>query len=224
MLPTALVALFGAGLASFVAPCVLPLVPVYLGMVTGEVGRASPRRALPATVVFVAGFGGVFVVVGSVAGAVGSTLGDARGPVVRVGGVLLVGFGLVMAGVGGRGLQRSVRLRAALPIGAVVRPLVLGVVFGVAWTPCVGPLLGAALVAAAGTGSAWRGGVALGAYAAGLGTPFLLASAGLSWTPALHRTLRRCSPALARVGAAFLVLLGILVASGHLGEVVALRP
>ena len=165
---TALVALFGAGLASVLAPCVLPLVPVYLGMVTGEVASERPDRALRATAVFVVGFGGVFVAVGTAAGAVGASLGDSRGPVARIGGVLMIGFGLVMAGVGGRWSQRATRLRLALPAGAVARPLVLGVVFGTAWTPCVGPLLGTALVAAAGTASPWRGAAALSAYAAGL--------------------------------------------------------
>lgn len=218
---TALVALFGAGLASFLAPCVLPVVPVYLGMVTGEVASERPDRALRATAVFVVGFGGVFVAVGTAAGAVGASLGDSRGPVARIGGVLMIGFGLVMAGVGGRWSQRATRLRLALPAGAVARPLVLGVVFGTAWTPCVGPLLGTALVAAAGTASPWRGAAALSAYAAGLGAPFLLASAGLAWTPALHRFLRRVSPVLARAGAVFLVMIGIVVASGRLGEVVA---
>lgn len=218
----ALVALFGAGVVSFAAPCVLPLVPVFLGLVTGEVAGGRPQRALPATALFVAGFGGVFVAVGAGGGALGAELGDSRGVATRVGGALMVVFGLLLAGSGRRWARRTWRLRLRLPSGAVARPLVVGVVFGTAWTPCVGPLLGAALVAAAGTSSAWRGAAALGAYAAGLGAPFLFLAAGLSWVPVVHRGVRRASPVLHGLSAVFLVVAGLAALAGRLDRVLSL--
>ena len=229
---TTLLALFGAGLTSFLAPCVLPLVPGFLGALAGDGGAsalapatAGGRRVLPAPAaagLFVAGFTAVFVAVGTAAGAVGAAVGG--GPVQRAGGVVVVLFGLVLLGLPGP-LVRSWRPRIRLPAVGPLRPLVLGVVFGTAWTPCVGPLVGAALVVAGGTGSAWRGAAALAAYGAGLGAPFVALAAGLSWSPQLHRVLRRTGPVLARVAGAALVAAGVALALGRYDDLVsALRP
>ena len=233
---TTLLALFGAGLTSFLAPCVLPLVPGYLGALAGDgsasasasapaPSKAAGRRVLPAPAaagLFVTGFTAVFVAVGTAAGALGAAVGG--GPVQRAGGVVVVLFGLVLLGLPGP-LVRSWRPRVRLPAVGPLRPLVLGVVFGTAWTPCVGPLVGAALVVAGGTGSAWRGAAALAAYGAGLGAPFVALAAGLSWSPQLHRVLRRTGPVLARVAGAALVAAGVALALGRYDDLVsALRP
>ena len=248
---TVLVALFGAGLSSFLAPCVLPLVPGFLGALAGPAtvvagdpaapvpavagppdgptatpGAVPPTRGAlsptAAAALFVAGFTAVFVAVGTAAGAVGRLVGASATQ--RVGGVVVLAFGLVLVGLPGP-LVRSWRPSLPLPRAGVARPMVLGVVFGTAWTPCVGPLVGAALVVAGGTGSPWRGAAALAAYGAGLGAPFVAVAAGLSWSPRLHRAMRGAGPVAARIAGAALVLAGLALALGRYDDVIAaLRP
>ncbi len=213
---TDVIALFGAGVASFLAPCLVPLVPAYLGLIVGETTDArDTARAVPATLVFVLGFALVFATLGVAAGYVGSSLRGVQDVLQRVGGVIVVVLGLVLLGaVRGRLVQER-RLVKRLPaIGGPARPFVLGVAFGAAWSPCVGPLLGAALVVAAHGAQPVRGGVLLLAYAAGIGVPFLLASLGLAASPGAAARLRRAGPVLERVGGSLLVVLGVLLATG----------
>lgn len=250
------VALFGAGIASFLAPCVVPLVPAYLGMITSEAGAAvgavpvggagsarpggpagrgvavepaggseraagvavdkrGPARAVVATLLFVAGFAVVFSGLGVAAGLAGSSLQSFQDGIERVGGVLVALFGLAMLGVLRGPFARERRLITRLPSGGGrVRPVVVGVAFGAAWSPCVGPLLGAALVAAARTGDPLRGGVLLFAYACGIGVPFVAASLTLASAPGALDRLKRIGPRLERVAGVLLVVLGVLLATG----------
>lgn len=210
------VALFGAGVASFLAPCLVPLVPAYLGMIVGESGDSGDTAAaVPATLIFIAGFAAVFAGLGVAAGLIGSSLSSVQDALQRIGGVIVIVLGLVLLGaVRGRIVQER-RLITRLPnVGGSARPLVLGVAFGAAWSPCVGPLLGAALVVAAHGGEPVRGGLLLLAYAAGIGVPFLLASLGLAASPGLSARVRRIGPALERIGGVLLVVLGVLLATG----------
>ena len=212
----AYVALFGAGVASFLAPCIVPLVPAYLGLVVGEsVAARDTAKAVPATLVFIAGFALVFAGLGTAAGTLGSSLAPLQDALERVGGVIVLGLGLVLLGVlRGRWLQER-RLVHRLPTGGgPLRPLVLGIAFGAAWSPCVGPLLGAALLVAARSEDPARGALLLTAYAAGIGVPFLLASLGLASSPGISERLRRVGPRLERVAGGLLVVLGALLASG----------
>jgi cytochrome c-type biogenesis protein len=229
------VALFGAGIASFLAPCMVPLVPAYLGMITSEAGAAAgavgagpsaapgvlaveqraPARAVVATLLFVAGFAVVFAALGVAAGLAGSSLQSLQDGIERVGGVLVALFGLAMLGVLRGPLARERRLITRLPAGGGrLRPVVVGVAFGAAWSPCVGPLLGAALVAAARTGDPLRGGILLFAYACGIGVPFVAASLGLASAPGALDRLKRVGPRLERVAGVLLVVLGALLATG----------
>jgi cytochrome c-type biogenesis protein len=248
------VALFGAGIASFLAPCVVPLVPAYLGMITSEAGAAgavrvgaagsdgpggpagpraaisaggavpvdgvaldqrAPARAVMATLLFVAGFAVVFAGLGVAAGLAGSSLQSFQDGIERVGGVLVMLFGLAMLGVLRGPFARERRLIRRLPSGGGrLRPVVVGVAFGAAWSPCVGPLLGAALVAAARTGDPLRGGVLLFAYACGIGVPFVAASLSLASAPGALDRLKRIGPQLERVAGVLLVVLGVLLATG----------
>jgi cytochrome c-type biogenesis protein len=213
---TDVVALFGAGVASFLAPCVVPLVPAYLGLVVGEAAdTADTTKVVPATAVFVVGFAVVYAALGVLAGGIGSSLDDVQTWVERVGGVLVVVMGLVLLDVvGGRLATAELRPVRSLPAGRVVRPFVLGVGFGAAWSPCVGPLLGAAITVAATRGDPLGGGVLLLAYALGIGVPFLAASLGLAASPGLAQRLRRVAPTVERVGGVLLVALGVLLATG----------
>ena len=143
----------------------------------------------------------------------------------RVGGVLVALFGLAMLGVLRGPFARERRLLTRLPAGGgPLRPVVVGVAFGAAWSPCVGPLLGAALVAAARTGDPVQGAVLLFAYACGIGVPFVAASLGLAAAPGAMDRLKRIGPRLERVAGALLVVLGVLLATGwyrHLASYLA---
>lgn len=219
------IALFGAGVASFLAPCVLPLVPAYVGVLAGEASQAGgtkPRSAVLSTLVFVGGFSAVFVALGAIAGGTTSWFGLAVW-VERGGGLVIVVFGLAAIGARHGRLARSWQpltgLRDRVP--GRIAPLAIGVAFGAAWTPCVGPLLGAALVLAAETHSRVSGAGLLAAYSLGLGAPFLAVSLLLS---ALAGPLRRLNRAVQPIHAAagvFLVLLGLLLASGRYGHFVS---
>ena len=210
------VALFGAGIASFLAPCVIPLVPAYLGMITGEAAESrDPGHAVVSTLLFVAGFATVFASLGVAAGLAGSSLSSVQTGLERVGGVLIVLFGLALLGVVRGPFAQERRLITALPQGGGrLRPVVVGVAFGAAWSPCVGPLLGAALVAAARTGDPVQGATLLFAYACGIGVPFVAASLGLASAPGAMARLQRAGPVLERVAGVLLVILGVLLATG----------
>ena len=210
-----IVALFGAGVASFLAPCIVPLVPAYLGIIVGEVGDAhDPARAVPATLIFIAGFTTVFACLGAVAGLLGSSLSTFQDIVRVVGGVVIIVMGLALLGVARTVFGRERRLIPQLPaIGGVARPYVVGVAFGAGWSPCVGPLLAAALTIAARSEEVGRGTILLCAYAMGIGVPFLLTALGIASSPRLAERLRRMGPGLERVAGVSLVVLGVLLAT-----------
>jgi cytochrome c-type biogenesis protein len=185
-------------------------------MIAGESAEtADPAKAVPATIVFVVGFATVFASLGVAAGTLGSSLSDLQDGLQRVGGVIVVVMGLALLGVLRGPLARERRLIPTIPrVFGPVRPFVLGVAFGAAWSPCVGPLLGAALVVAAQSSDPARGGLLLLAYALGIGVPFILASLGLASFPGLARALRRVAPVMERVAGVLLVTLGLLLATG----------
>jgi len=212
---TQVVALFGAGVASFLAPCIIPLVPAYLGIIVGEVGDAhDASRAVPATLLFIAGFTTVFAGLGAVAGALGSSLDTFQADVRVVGGVVIAIMGLALLGVLRGPLARERRLIPTLPrVTGVARPYIVGVAFGAGWSPCVGPLLAAALTIAARSGEVARGTLLLGAYSAGIGVPFLLAALGLASLPGVTARLQRIGPTLERVAGGLLLVLGVLLAT-----------
>jgi cytochrome c-type biogenesis protein len=211
-----LVALFGAGVASFLAPCLVPLLPAYLGIIAGEAaGARDPARVVPATAVFVLGFAVVFAGLGAAAGLLGSSLHAIQHTIERVGGVVVAIMGLALLGVLRGPLKREFRFVSRLPKGGgPLRPFVVGVAFGAAWSPCVGPLLAAALTVAARSGQAGRGALLLLAYALGIGVPFLLAALGLASWPGLASGLRRIGPRVQLVAGGLLVILGVLLATG----------
>src|SRR5450432_3989683 len=204
-----IIALFGAGVASFLAPCIIPLVPAYLGIIVGEMGDAhDPARAVPATLIFIAGFTTVFAGLGAIAGLLGSSLATFQDGVRFVGGALIIIMGLALLGVARGPLSRERRLIPQLPkVTGVARPYVVGVAFGAGWSPCVGPLLAAALTIAARSEEVGRGTILLCAYALGIGVPFLVAALGIASSPRLATRRRRMGPGLERVSGVLLVAL-----------------
>ena len=215
-----------AGLVSFLSPCCLPLVPGYLAYVTGAAGAdaarpAPPKRSLAVigTALFVLGFAAVFTSYGALFGAVGSNLIRHQDVVIRVLGVLTIGLGLMFAGLFGMipWVSRTFRLGYRPRVGLAGAP-VLGIMFGVGWTPCIGPTLAVVLSLATTTGTAGRGAILSFAYSLGLGIPFLLAALGISRVFRVFSFARRHALAVMRTGGGLLVVLGVLEVAGVWGE------
>jgi cytochrome c-type biogenesis protein len=206
---------FGAGLLSFVSPCVLPLIPSYLTFVTGvgfeELGAAR-RAAFVHALLFVLGFTLIFVALGASATVLGRVLIAYRIWITRAGGALVILFGLYLLGavrVAAFDRERRVHL-ANKPLGYLGSVLV-GVAFGAGWTPCLGPILGAILTYTAATADLSRGLPLLLAYSLGLAIPFLLAAVAVE---RFLETMTRLRPHLARVSqvsGALLVIVGLLM-------------
>ncbi|MBT2231832.1 cytochrome c biogenesis CcdA family protein [Nonomuraea sp. NEAU-A123] len=208
-----------AGLVSFLSPCVLPLVPGYLSYVTGMSEDPKRGRLVLGTVLFVAGFGLVFVLSGALFGGLGSVmLGNAE-KITRVLGVLTILLGLAFLGVL-PGLMRDVRIHKLPAAGLAGAPL-LGVVFGLGWTPCIGPTLAVVLALGLNEGSAARGALLAVAYALGLGLPFVAAALAYSKALRTFRAIRKHSRLITRIGGGMMVAVGILLVTGLWGEMIA---
>ncbi|BDZ45592.1 cytochrome c biogenesis CcdA family protein [Naasia aerilata] len=214
-LPVALL----AGLVSFASPCVLPLVPGYLAYIGGFAdGRSSAAdrrgrlRLAGGVGLFVLGFAVVFVGFGIAFGAAGFWLIQWRDLLTRLAGVVVIVLGLVFVGRFGV-FQRTVRTRWQPVAGLAGAPL-LGAVFALGWTPCIGPTLAAILGISLDGGSPWHG-AALGlAYALGLGIPFVLVALGFGWATASIAFLRRHIRAINLTGGVLLVAIGVLMVTG----------
>lgn len=215
-LPLAVAVAAFAGLVSFASPCVLPLVPGFLGYVTGLTGETlaeKPRgKTLTGAMLFVVGFTGVFVLGSIFLTTAGRVLVEHRTLLMRVGGGVVILMGLVFLGVGS---QREARITWRPRAGLVGAP-VLGAVFALGWAPCIGPTLAAVLVMATATADpqVWRGVVLAVAYGLGLGLPFILVAAGLDRAGRASGWLRAHQRSIRVVGGVVLVLVGLLMVSG----------
>ncbi len=216
-MPAALAVALLAGLVSFASPCVLPLVPGYLGYVTGLTGvdLAKQRRGrmVAGALLFVLGFTVVFVTTTStLAGLVGLVVAH-QDVVTRVAGVVVVLLGLVFVGWAPGG-ERRWQTRWRPTAGLVGAPL-LGAVFAVGWTPCIGPTLSTVLFLTTSEGGGFRRGVVLAvAYCLGLGVPFVLVALGWSRASRVLGALRRHQRGLQVLGGLLLVVVGVLMLSG----------
>ena len=210
-----------AGLLSFLSPCVLPLVPGYLGYVSGSADapsgsgatqtRTRSRVVLGASL-FVLGFTVVFVSLGVLAGTAG-LLFFARNQWIQVVlGILVIALGLVMMGQL-RWLQNTIKLRYSPKLGLAGAPL-LGLIFAIGWTPCIGPTLSAVLVLASDSGDPVRGGLLATVYSLGLGIPFIAIAAGFGWATRSVAFVRKHIRAFNVFGGLLLVLIGLALATG----------
>jgi cytochrome c-type biogenesis protein len=210
-----------AGFVSFASPCVLPLVPGYLSYVSGvsgqdvEHGGRQLGRVVAGVALFVLGFSLVFMALGATLGALTSWLLVNRGLISRVAGVVVIVMGLFLAGVIKPALlYRERRLRTDRLPGGLAGALPLGMVFGLGWTPCIGPTLGAVLGLAAVGGGVGRGAILLFAYSLGLGVPFLIAALGFRGAVGRFPALRSRFRLFEVVGGGMLVVIGLLLVSG----------
>ena len=205
-----------AGLVSFASPCVLPLVPGFLGYVSGLTGEPladrSRGRMVLGALLFVLGFTAVFVLGSIFVTTAGRALIEHRTLLMRLGGVLVVLMGLVFLGVGS---QREARIHWRPRAGLAGAP-VLGAVFALGWAPCTGPTLAAVLVMASTTADpqVWRSVTLATAYGIGLGLPFLLIAAGLDRAGRASGWLRRHQRTIQVVGGVMLVVVGVLLLTG----------
>lgn len=211
----ALAIALAAGFVAFASPCVLPLVPGYLGYIGGfttEADRPRRGRMVSGVALFVLGFSLVFVAYGWVLGGAGFLLKSHLDLITRIAGVLVILMGLVFIGQF-TFLQRTFKPKWTAATGMAGAPL-LGIIFGLGWTPCIGPTLAAVLALAANGGSPWRGAILGVAFCLGLGVPFLLVAFGLNWVTGSMRWLKRHIRLVNIIGGALLVAVGVLMVSG----------
>jgi len=222
---------FAAGLLTFLAPCTLPMVPAYLGFISG----ASAQEALGGSarlryriffngLAFVLGFSVIFILFGVFAGYLGHLIPGYRLWLTRIGGAFVILFGLFMLGVFNLPLlSREYRMNVKTPFarGSYLNAFGLGAAFGTGWTPCIGPILGSILVLAGTEGTAGSGALLLGVFAFGLSIPFLLAAAALGTA---EKAIQRITPylnAVSMVSGILLVVLGFFLLTNSMGTVIA---
>lgn len=206
-----------AGLVSFFSPCVLPLVPGYLSYVTGMTGtdlaEARRGRMLAGASLFVLGFSAVFVSGGALFGNFGQTLLVHKDVLTKVFGALTIVLGLAFMGFVGGMTQREFRFHTRPAVGLAGAPL-LGVLFGLGWTPCVGPTLGAVNFLAFDDANAGRGALLMMFYCAGLGVPFIVAAIAFRRTLGAFAWVKRHYAWVVRIGGGMLVAVGVLLVTG----------
>lgn len=214
---------FGAGVLSFLSPCVLPLVPVYLASVCGPeiLEPEADRRRLPIffhSLSFVVGFSLVFTILGASVGLLGFTLSANIALSRTIAGSLLIAFGLfLLASLKVPWLNYERRLASSAGTTAgYLRSLIIGAIFSLAWTPCVGPILGGILTLAWGSETAWQGAYLLATYSLGLGLPFLIIGVAFDSIRPLLRRIQRYSTWSYIISGLLLIAVGILILTGNL--------
>jgi cytochrome c-type biogenesis protein len=208
-----------AGIVSFLSPCVLPLVPGYLSAVTGvaaaDLERADWRRVIIPSLLFVASFSLIFILLGLSATGIGSLLQDNQLLLERISASVIIAMGaFFVAALFVPILNREWHVESLLERAGTGGPLVAGAAFGLAWTPCIGPTLAAILSAAALSGSAGHGALLLTAYSAGLAIPFLLTSVAFTRMTTLFAVVKRHYPLIMAVGGAILIVFGVSILTG----------
>ena len=218
-----ILAALAAGIVSFLSPCVLPLVPGYLSAVTGvsaaELDDAGWRRVLGPSLLFVASFSAIFILLGLTATGLGSTLQDHKELLTKISGALIIAMGvLFVSSLFIARLNREWHVDALLERAGKGGPIVAGAAFAIAWTPCIGPTLGAILSAAAVTGSAAHGAFLLAVYSAGLAIPFILTALAFSRMTTAFTVVKRHYQAIVAVGGVILIAMGFLILSGEISQ------
>ncbi|MEJ1088165.1 cytochrome c biogenesis protein CcdA [Microbacterium sp. Mu-80] len=226
-----------AGLVSFVSPCVLPLVPGYLGFIGGAAGPSADAgastnsaggtavqttkrsRMLLGVLLFILGFTVVFVAITALSGTFGAFVLQWSGLITQILGVLIIAMGLVFLGFFGFA-QREMRMQVKSSTGLIGAPL-LGVALGLSWAPCMGPTLTAIVALSFNMGTPWRASLLGFAYSLGLGIPFLLVALGFGWATRAIGFVRRHIRVVNIIGGVLLIVLGVLMATGVWTEIMS---
>lgn len=236
MLETAplIIPAFIAGVLTFLAPCTLPLVPAYLGFISGASAKDMQnlrlatdirRLVLLNGVFYVLGFSFVFVGLGLLFGIGGAALVTYQDVLEKVGGAFVLFFGLYLTGALDRmpsvhawlTTEKRFHLGTTLKPGTAPSSFIFGATFAFGWTPCVGPILGSILFLASSTATAWQGAFLLSVFSLGLAIPFLLIALGVGHATQTIKQLSKILPYVSFVGGALLILLGVLLLTDRLG-------
>ncbi len=230
--------LFGAfigGMLMFLAPCTLPIVPAYLAFIAGvplqalsqpdaTARRAARRAVMRNAVAFVVGFSIIFILLGASAGVVGSLLGPWRGLLAKIGGAIIIVFGLTMLGViklPALTRERRPSLPGFLTLGTIPSSGLIGAIFAVGWSPCIGPILGTVLLIASNSATVVYGALLLAVFSVGLAIPFLLVAHAVGEASVFLAKLSGFVRVVSIVGGLGLVAGGSLMVTGNMGLLVA---
>jgi cytochrome c-type biogenesis protein len=228
MEPFLLISAFIAGIVMFLAPCTLPLLPAYLGFMSGvsheelanpETKKRAKRLIVLNSAMFVLGFSLVFMLFGILAGLAGAYIGPLRHILTKVGGALLVVFGLLMVGVYTPSIltkERHVRMPKMLHVGTPLNSLLMGSAFAFGWTPCIGPILATVLLIASTTETVFSGALLLGVFCLGFGIPFVALAFLIAEASRFIRRIERYLRMISILGGVCLVFLGVFMMFGNI--------
>lgn len=212
---------FLEGLITFISPCLLPMLPIYLSYFAGGQQQASQSRVLKNALGFVLGFTLLFVAMGAFAGSIGALLSRHQQAVNVISGLVVIFFGLNFLGVFRLSLFRGAKGFSAVRDMGFFSAVVFGAVFAVGWTPCVGAFLGSALMLASQQGSTLRGVALLLCYSAGLGIPFLASALLIQSLKSAFDWVKRHYSIINAVSGSLLVVVGVLMATGTMGTLLS---
>lgn len=216
---------FLEGMAAFISPCLLPLLPVYVSYFAGQKETEKKRKTLVNAMGFVLGFTPVFVAMGAFAGIAGKLLRDHQTLVNIITGVIVILFGLNFMGVFQLPfLSNSRGIRVLQREPGFLSSLVFGLVFSIGWTPCVGVFLGSALMLATQSGKSLTGILMMLCFSLGLGTPFVISALLIDRLKAAFESIKKHYRTLQLISGIFLVVLGLLMATGTFGKYLSLLP
>lgn len=224
---------FIAGLITFLAPCTLPLVPAYLGFISGTSAKDLEdksksvqirRRVIINGAMYVFGFSLVFIMMGLVFGVGGNAISQYKDLLIKIGGGFIVFFGLYLMHFFDRfkifksyfEKERKINVVSKLIPGSPLSSFILGATFAFGWTPCVGPILASILFLASSTATIWQGGLLLAVFSLGLGLPFMLLAAGIGHASHVVKKLSKILPYISFIGGVFLLLLGLSLIFGYI--------
>jgi cytochrome c-type biogenesis protein len=217
-------AAFIAGILMFLAPCTLPIVPGYLAFIAGApAGNGSRRRIFLNAVAFVLGFSLIFIALGASAGYLGSLVGEWRPLISQIAGLIIIVFGLTMLGLLRLPIlaqEFHIKIPKFISIGRWQSSLLIGGLFALGWSPCIGPILGTILFLASGSATALQGALLLGVFSLGFGLPFLLVALAAEKMQAMFLRWGTASSILSIVGGVTLLLIGILMLTNNMGLLV----
>ena len=212
---------FLEGIITFISPCLLPMLPIYISYFAGG-GERSTKKTLLGAAGFVTGFTLVFVAMGALAGTLGSFLRTHQTAVNVVSGLIVIFFGLSYLGVFKLTLFRGSNRSMSTGVQGFFPCVLFGMIFSIGWTPCVGAFLGSALMLASQQGQALTGILMLLAYSLGLGIPFLLSAVLIDRLKSAFGFIKRNYKIINLICGSFLILVGILMATGTIGRLLAL--
>ena len=212
---------FLEGIVTFISPCLLPMLPIYISYFAGG-GERSTKKTLTGAIGFVVGFTGVFTLMGALAGTVGSFLREHQTAVNIISGIVVIFFGLNFLGVFKLNLFKGSSRSVDTNNMGFFSALLFGVIFSLGWTPCVGAFLGSALMLASQQGSVLAGTFMLLAYSLGLGVPFILSAVLIDKLKSAFDWIKRNYRVINIVSGSLLILIGILMATGTLGRLISL--